>query len=152
MGHRGGGGGGRPPLGTIGCWSVYGFTPTAGGSVQRGRSPGAAPSIRLFEWLSGIGQINHHTCLTFGSHDRALQELFVQVLGLLRGEGLVTLERVMRDGTKIRACAGADSFRREERIAAHLETARQQVQAIGDPTVLATGVGRGPVLKQSKAK
>src|SRR6266852_5436280 len=39
----------------------------------------------------------------------------------------------MHDGTKIKACAGADSFRREERIRAHLEAARQQVQAMGNP-------------------
>jgi hypothetical protein len=42
---------------------------------------------------------------------------------------LVSIERVMHDGT----CAGADSFRRKERVAAHLEAARQQVQAMGDP-------------------
>ncbi len=69
-----------------------------------------------FMWLCGLGQINHHTLSDFrAAQDQALQELFVQVLGVLSGEGLVTLERVMHDGTKIKACAGADSFRREER-------------------------------------
>jgi hypothetical protein len=43
------------------------------------------------------------------------------------------LERVMHDGTKIKACAGADSFRRHERMAAHLEAARQQIQALEQP-------------------
>ncbi len=87
-----------------------------------------------FMWLCGLGQINHHTLSDFrAAQDQALQELFVQVLGVLSGEGLVTLERVMHDGTKIKACAGADSFRREERIRAHLEAARQQVQAMGNP-------------------
>ena len=132
----------------VGLW-IYAYSRGISSALEIPRRCTFDPA---FEWLSGIGQINHHTCLTFGSHDRALQELFVQVLGLLSGEGLVTLERVMHDGTKIKACAGADSFRREERIAAHLETARQQVQAMGDPTVLATGVGRGPELKQSKAE
>jgi hypothetical protein len=62
-----------------------------------------------------------------------LRELFVQVLGVLSSEGLVSLERVMHDGTKIKACAGADSFRREERLQEHLEAARQQVEAMADP-------------------
>jgi hypothetical protein len=66
-------------------------------------------------------------------YQRELDELFAQTLGLLSAEGLITLERVMRDGTKIKACAGADSFRREERIRAHLEAARGQVSAMGDP-------------------
>ena len=84
-----------------------------------------------FEWLCGLGQINYHTLADFRTaHGSALQELFVEVLGVLSGEGLVTLERVMHDGTKIKACAGADSFRREDKIKAHLEAARQQVQAL----------------------
>ncbi len=87
-----------------------------------------------FQWLAGLGRINYHTLSDFRvTHDCGLQGLFVQVLGVLSAEGLVSLERVMHDGTKIKACAGADSFRREERVAAHLEAARQQVQAMGDP-------------------
>jgi TolA-binding protein len=67
------------------------------------------------------------------NHDASLRELFVQVLGVLSSEGLVSLERVMHDGTRIKACAGADSFRREERLKKHLEAARKQVEAMGDP-------------------
>src|SRR5258706_14883842 len=39
----------------------------------------------------------------------------------------------MHDGTRIKAFAGADSFRREERLKEHLEAARKQVEAMGDP-------------------
>jgi len=66
-------------------------------------------------------------------HDASLRELFVQVLGVLSAGGLVSLERVMHDGTRIKACAGADSFRRQERLEEHLQAARQQVQAMADP-------------------
>jgi transposase len=87
-----------------------------------------------FQWLCGLGEINHHTLSDFRvDHDASLRELFVQVLGVLSSEGLVSLERVMHDGTKIKACAGADSFRREERLKEHLEAARKQVEAMGDP-------------------
>jgi len=87
-----------------------------------------------FQWLCGLGEINHHTLSDFRvDHDKSLRELFVQVLGVLSSEGLVSLERVMHDGTRIKACAGADSFRREERLREHLEAARKQVEAMGDP-------------------
>ena len=46
---------------------------------------------------------------------------------------LVTLERVMHDGTKVKAYASADTFRREQRVRAHLEVAREQVERMGDP-------------------
>jgi transposase len=87
-----------------------------------------------FQWLCGLGEINHHTLSDFRvDHDASLRELFVQVLGVLSSEGLVSLERVMHDGTRIKAYAGADSFRREERLKEHLEAARKQVAAMGDP-------------------
>src|SRR5881394_128003 len=87
-----------------------------------------------FQWLCGLGEINHHTLSDFRvDHNASLRELFVEVLGVLSSEGLVSLKRVMHDGTKIKACAGADSFRREERLKEHLEAARKQVEAMGDP-------------------
>jgi transposase len=87
-----------------------------------------------FQWLCGLGEINHHTLSDFRvEHDASLRELFVQVLGVLSSEGLVSLERVMHDGTRIKACAGSDSFRREERLKEHLAAARQQVEGMGDP-------------------
>lgn len=87
-----------------------------------------------FQWLCGLEEINHHTLSDFRvSHDESLRELFVQVLGVLSSEKLVSLERVMHDGTRIKANAGADSFRREERLKEHLEAARKQVEAMGDP-------------------
>lgn len=88
----------------------------------------------VFQWLAGLEVINHHSLSDFRvGYREALDELFVQALGLMSAEGLITLERVMHDGTKIKACAGADSFRREERICAHLEQAQQQITAMGDP-------------------
>src|SRR6478736_3212873 len=64
---------------------------------------------------------------------RACENSSCRCWGVLSSEGLVSLERVMHDGTRIKACAGADSFRREERLKEHLEAARKQVEAMGDP-------------------
>ena len=89
-----------------------------------------------YQWLTGMEPVNHHTLSDFRVDQKtALDELFVQVLGVLSAEGLITLERVMHDGTKIRAHAGVDTFRREARVRAWLEEARQQVVAMGDPRV-----------------
>ena len=87
-----------------------------------------------YQWLTGLDGINHHTLSDFRiGHKEALDDLFKKILGLLSAEGLITLERVMHDGTKVKASAGVDTFRREERIRAHLELARQQVEQMGDP-------------------
>jgi hypothetical protein len=64
------------------------------------------------------------------AHQESLREFFAEVLGTLSQEGLVTLERVMQDGTKVKACAGVDTFRKEDKLRAHLEAAREQVRAM----------------------
>jgi transposase len=87
-----------------------------------------------FQWLTGMDPINHHTLSDFRvDHQGALDELFTQVLGWLSHEGLITLERVMQDGTKVRAQAQGKSFSKEDRIRQHLNAARQHVQAMGHP-------------------
>jgi transposase len=86
-----------------------------------------------YQWLTGMKPINYHTLSDFRVRNKeALDELFTEILGLLSAEGLITLERVMHDGTKVKACAGSDSFRREDRVKAHLEMARQHVAEMGD--------------------
>jgi len=97
-----------------------------------------------FQWLCGLEPINYHTLSDFRvAHGPALQELFVELLGVLSAEGLVSLERVMHDGTKIKACASGDTFRREGALRAHLEAARQQVE------VLAQEVNDEPTRQQA---
>jgi transposase len=87
-----------------------------------------------FRWLAGLELVNHHTLSDFRvEHGRALDQLFAEVLATLEHAGCLTLERVMHDGTKIRAQAGADTFRRERTIEARLASARALVEQMGDP-------------------
>ena len=80
------------------------------------------------EWLTGLRPINHHTLSDFRvGHGVALRELFVEVLAMLSKNGLVTLERVAADGTKIRADASRKSFRRKDAVSEHLRVARRHV-------------------------
>jgi transposase len=82
-----------------------------------------------FQWLCGLQPISYRTLSGFRSEYKAgLDDVFVQVLGMLSAEGLITMERVTLDGTKIKANAGGNSFRRKEKIEAHLALAREQVR------------------------
>jgi transposase len=84
-----------------------------------------------FGWLTGLTVINHHTLSGFRTaHREALEQLFVEVLGVLSQAGVVSLERVMHDGTKIKANAADNSFRREPSLRQHLEAAQQQVKRL----------------------
>ena len=82
-----------------------------------------------FQWLCALEPVSYRTLSGFRSgHQAALNDLFVQVLGMLSAEGLITLERVTLDGTKIKANAGGNTFRRQEKLEAHLQLAREQVR------------------------
>ena len=86
------------------------------------------------QWLGGLVAVNHHTLSDFRvEHKAALDELFAQLLALLETAGLVNLDQVMHDGTKIRTQAGGDSFRREKTLRERLAKAREVVAQMGDP-------------------
>ncbi len=87
-----------------------------------------------YQWLSGLEVVNYHTLADFRIHHQgALDQLFIEVLGVLSHEGLITLRRVMHDGTKVKACASDKSFHRKARLQDHLRLAREQVEQMGDP-------------------
>jgi len=89
---------------------------------------------RGMQWLGGLQTVNYHSLSDFRiEHRAALDEMFAELLALLAQEGLVDLQQVMHDGTKIRALAGADTFRREKTIRERLAEARQAVAQFGDP-------------------
>jgi transposase len=95
------------------------------------------------QWLGGLKTVSCHTLSDFRVNQReALDELFAQLLGVLESQGVLSLERVMHDGTKIRAQAGADTFRREKSLKEHLERARQAVKEMGDPRAEETAAKR----------
>lgn len=90
--------------------------------------------MKTWRWLCGDQPINYHTLSDFRvGHKEELDELFTNSLGVLSAEGLITLERITQDGTKIRANAGIDTFRGEEKLRAHLKAAREQVESLSNP-------------------
>jgi transposase len=84
-----------------------------------------------YQWICGGVSINHHTLSDFRvGHAKALDELFTQVLASLVDKGLVKVHRISQDGTRVRACAGAASFRGEERLAKLMEEAQAHVKEL----------------------
>jgi transposase len=124
---------GRPALEPrlmISLW-IYGYSKGVSSAREISRLCEYDPA---YQWLTGLKAINYHTLSDFRvKHKEALDELFIGGLGVMSAEGLVSLERVMHDGSKVKAYAGVDTFRREEKLRAHLEAARQQVEQMGDP-------------------
>ena len=87
-----------------------------------------------YQWVSGLEVVNYHTLADFRiRHQEALNQLFIEILGVLSHEGLITLQRVMHDGTKVKACASDKSFHRKATLEDHLRLAREQVDQMGDP-------------------
>lgn len=146
------GGAGRPawdPRLLVSIW-VYAYSEGISSARELERLMEWEPGL---QWLCGLQSVNHHTLSDFRvEHETALKELFTQLLGLLEASGLVRLERVMHDGTKIRAQAGADSFRREKSLREHLERARQVVESMGDPRAEETRPDRRQAAKERAAR
>lgn len=105
-----------------------------------------------FQWLCALEAISHRTLSGFRSgHQAGLNDLFVQVLGMLSAEGLITLERVTLDGTKIKAHAGGNTFRRKEKLEAHLELAREQVRLMEEEAAAEEQMARRKVAARRRA-
>jgi transposase len=81
-----------------------------------------------FRWLAGGVSVNHHTLADFRvAHVDFLDGLLTHSVAVLREQDLVDLNRVAIDGLRVRACAGAASFRRKQTLEEHFDEARDQV-------------------------
>lgn len=70
-----------------------------------------------YQWIAGNLQINYHTLADFRVKcEKELDNLLTKDVAALMKEGIVELEQVSQDGMRIRASAGASSFRREGKL------------------------------------
>lgn len=84
-----------------------------------------------YRWLRGGVPINYHRLADFRvAHQAALDELLSQVVASLMAAGAVTLDRVAQDGIRVRASAGAASFRRKDTLKECLNWARKRVREL----------------------
>jgi transposase len=132
----------------ISLW-VYAYSTGEGSAREISRLCEYHPAYR---WLTGVQRINYHTISDFRiDHPKAQEGIFTQILGVLAAEGLVTLDRVMQDGTKIKACASSGTFRREKRLEECLEAAREQIR-IADEQAQQPGVSKRAAGARKRAR
>jgi transposase len=84
-----------------------------------------------YRWICGGVNVNHHTLSDFRyARTELLDEVLTDSVAVLVDKGLVKLERVAQDGMRVRASAGAASFRRRSTLERCLEQAQAQVDAL----------------------
>lgn len=84
-----------------------------------------------YRWLCGRVPVNYHTLSDFRSLAGAvLDRLLSESVAALMAEGLVSLEEVAVDGTKLAANAGKGSLRDQAAIAAFERVARARVERL----------------------
>ena len=84
-----------------------------------------------YRWLCANVTVNYHLLSEFRvGHEAALDRLLSDVISKLMAAGLVTLRRVAHDGMRVRAAAGASSFRRRAKLAQLVVEVEAQVAAL----------------------
>ena len=84
-----------------------------------------------YRWICGGVGVNHHTLADFRvDHGERLEQLLVQSVAALVAEGGVTLQRVAHDGVRVRASAGAGSYRCKGGLRKALAEAGAQVKRL----------------------
>lgn len=133
---------GRPPIDPriLFCLWLYATLRGVGSARELARRCDLQTGEIPFQWICGGVSVNYHTLADFRTqHVELLDQTLTHSVAVLMQEGLVTLDRVAQDGMKVRASAGAASFRRRETLEDHLAQAQQQIEALkqeleSDPT------------------
>ena len=97
-----------------------------------------------YQWLCGDVSVNYHTLADFRvAHPDWLDGQLTDTVAVLLQQGLVTLQHVAQDGMKVRADAGADTFRRQPTLERCRREAEDQVEKLSRQTgESATAVSR----------
>jgi transposase len=84
-----------------------------------------------YKWLCGGVSLNYHTLNDFRViHERALDDLFTQVLTALTDRGVVRVDRISQDGKRVRASAGSSSFHRPETLRHRQKQVRRYLEEL----------------------
>jgi len=84
-----------------------------------------------YRWILGGVSVNHHSLSDFRvQHGEFLDRVLTHSVAVLMEQKLVTLKRVSQDGIRVRASAGASSFRRQPSLEHCLQEAEDQVERL----------------------
>lgn len=88
---------------------LYAISVNVGSGREIERRLGSDPA---FQWIVGDKRVGRTTLNEFRvNHPKALEKVFTDVLGVLMNKGLLSLDLVAQDGTRVRASASSPSFR-----------------------------------------
>jgi len=130
------GGVGRPAIAPEILFALWLFATLEGIGSARGLAR-LTQEHDAYRWICGGVQVNYHTLSDFRSlNGEQLDDLLSANLASLMAVGVLKLQAVAQDGMRVRASAGAGSFRRKERLEGYLDAAKERVaelkQQIGD--------------------
>src|SRR5271167_1707634 len=121
---------GRPPIDPRILFALWLYATTRGVGSARLLDELCREKID-YQWICGDVSVNYHTLADFRrDHAGLLDGLLTQSVAVLMTEGLVDLQRVAQDGMRVRASAGAASFRRKPTLEEALAEAQAQVEAL----------------------
>jgi transposase len=84
-----------------------------------------------YRWICGGVSVNYHALNDFrGGNEALMDELLTDNVAALAAAGAISLARVAQDGMRVRADAGAASFRRQASLDEHLKEASELVQTL----------------------
>ncbi|MCC8939503.1 IS1182 family transposase [Bradyrhizobium sp. Arg68] len=82
-----------------------------------------------YRWLCGGVSVNYHSLSEFRTaHPQLLEQLLVEHVASLSVAGVIELDEVVQDGVRVRASAGASSFRRSKKLHKELKKAKRLVE------------------------
>lgn len=104
----------------------------------------------VYRWLCGGVTVNYHTLADFRvCHGKMLDELLTNSVATLLDVGAVKLTRVAQDGMRVRASAGAKSFRRRDTLEQNLDIAKARVAQLKE---LVNADPAGPSRREQAAR
>ena len=121
---------GRPPIDPAVLMALWVYATIEGISSARRIARYCREHI-AYQWICGGIDVSHRTLSGFRVGNlSAFDGLLTSSVALLMLAGLVDLKRVAQDGMRVRASAGAASFRRRATLEACLTEARAQVETL----------------------
>jgi len=91
----------------------------------------ACESMSAYRWLCGEVGVNHRMLSEFRNAEGGrIERLLIDHVASLSAAGLIDLEEVAQDGVRIRASAGAASFRRRKTLRQELAKAKRLMRQL----------------------
>ena len=84
-----------------------------------------------YRWLCGGVSLNYHGLSDFRTeHPELLERLLIENVASLSVANVISLDEVVQDGLRVRASAGAGSFRRQKKLTKELRKAKRLVERL----------------------